>query len=287
MKNKSTLAYFRVLIVFAVVFILTEYFYKTGPEPAFISNPSVTLFLVLVLFSLIAFEAIQTATGNLGKSDEQLEAEADAAKEARPEASGLRGLLKSLWGAKPIEQEQDILLDHDYDGIKELDNSLPPWWLYSFYISIVFSVLYLGYYHILGGKTNAESFEEEMEIARLQVEQYKRENPVTFDASTLSAADNLDAGKKIFVTNCAACHMFDGGGGIGPNLTDEYWILGGGAENIYNTISEGGRDGKGMIAWKNSLNAEKMQQVTSYILSLQGTTPEKPKEKEGELWKGE
>lgn len=283
MKNKSNFAYIRVFVVFAIIFILTEYFYKTGSEPAFISNPSVTLFLVIVLFSLIGFEAIITATNNLAKSDDALVEEAEGSEAS----TGIKGILKNLWGAKPIEQETDILLDHDYDGIRELDNSLPPWWLYSFYISIVFAVLYLSYYHILGGNTNAESFEEEMEIARIEVEKYKRENPVNFDAGTLSATDNLDAGKKIFVANCAACHTFDGGGGIGPNLTDEYWILGGGAENIYNTISEGGRDGKGMIAWKNSLNAEKMQQVTSYVLSLQGTTPENPKEKEGELWKGE
>lgn len=283
MKNKSTTSYLRVLVVFAIIFILTEYFYKTGSDPAFISNPSVTLFLVLILFSLIAFEAIVVATNNLGKSDQELQAEAEETEKT----TSLKDVLKSLWGSKPIEQEADILLDHDYDGIKELDNSLPPWWLYSFYISIVFAALYLGYYHILDGKTNTESFEEEMEIARIEVEKYKRANPVTLDASKLSVADNLEEGKKIFVTACAACHAFDGGGGIGPNLTDEYWILGGGAENIYNAIAEGGRDGKGMIAWKNSLNAEKMQQVTSYVLSLQGKTPEKAKEKEGELWKGE
>ena len=284
MKNKSTLAYIRVFVVFAIIFAITEYFYRNGSEPAFISNPSVALFLIIVLVLLLGFEAIQTATNNLDKPvGDNLSADAEASEETL----GLKGLLKSLWNAKPIEQETDILLDHDYDGIKELDNSLPPWWLYSFYISIFFAVLYLGYYHILGGNTNAENFNEEMELARIEVEEYKRQNPVTFDASTMSAGDNLEAGKKIFKTNCAACHAFDGGGGIGPNLTDEYWILGGGAENIYKTISDGGRDGKGMIAWKNSLSAEKIQQVASYVISLQGTTPEKPKDKEGELWKEE
>ena len=123
-----------------------------------------------------------------------------------------------------------------------------------------------------------------MELARIEVEKYKRDNPVVLDQGSMSDADNLAAGKKLFVSNCAACHAYDGGGGIGPNLTDDYWILGGGAENIYQTIAEGGRDGKGMIAWKNVLNAEKMQQVTSFVLSLQGTSPEKPKEKEGERW---
>lgn len=277
MNNKSTSAFLRVFGVFAVIFILTEYFYRTGSEPAFISNPSVALFLVIVFFTLVAVEGVRSATNKLGKSDDELIAEAENAKESK-------GFLKRMWNAKPIEQEKDILLDHDYDGIKELDNALPPWWLYSFYICIVFAVLYLGYYHILGGDTQEDEYNKQMEIARIEVENYKRANPVVLDKSNMSDADNLAAGKKIFVTNCAACHAFDGGGGIGPNLTDAYWILGGGVENIYKTIADGGRDGKGMIAWKNSLNAEKMQQVTSYVLSLQGTTPEKPKDKEGELY---
>ena len=277
MKNNSTVAFLRVLLVFAIIFIATEYFYKTGSEPAFISNPSVALFLVFVFVTLLAMEGIFSATNDLGKSDEELNTEKDT--------RGLKEIVKDLWGAKPIEQESDILLDHDFDGIKELDNSLPPWWLYSFYASIIFAVLYLGYYHLLGGDTQEDEYNKQMEVARIEVANYKLENPVVLDKSNMSDADNLEAGKKIFKTNCAACHSFDGGGGIGPNLTDEYWILGGGVENIYNTISDGGRDGKGMIAWKNSLNAEKMQQVTSFVLSLQGTTAEKPKEKEGELWK--
>lgn len=280
MKNNSTFAYIRVLVIFAIVFIVTESFYKTGSEPAFVSNSSVALFYAFTFLSLIGFEAINNATQNLGitKEEEEKLASENTLKEA-----GFKEILNKLWGSKPIEQEQDILLDHDYDGIKELDNSLPPWWLYSFYISIVFAALYLGYYHILGGNTNVETFNENMEIARAEVASYKAKNPVNLD----NIAANPDAGKKLFKTNCAACHAFDGGGGIGPNLTDEYWILGGGAKNIYNTIAEGGRDGKGMIAWKNSLNQEKIQQLTSYIMSLQGTTPEKPKEKQGEIWKGE
>lgn len=280
MKNNSTFAYMRVLVIFAIVFIVTESFYKTGSEPAFVSNSSVALFYAFTFLSLIGFEAINNATQNLGITKEE---EEKLASESTSEEAGFKEILNKLWGSKPIEQEQDILLDHDYDGIKELDNSLPPWWLYSFYISIVFAALYLGYYHILGGNTNVETFNENMEIARAEVASYKAKNPVNLD----NMASNPDAGKKLFKTNCAACHSFDGGGGIGPNLTDEYWILGGGAKNIYNTISEGGRDGKGMIAWKNSLNQEKIQQLTSYVMSLQGTTPEKPKEKQGEIWKGE
>ena len=282
MKQKSSIPFFRVLLIFLVIFVITEYMYKTGSDPAFVSNPSVALFLVFVLGSLIAFEGIKSGDSSLGNTKEEALHLAENPKE---ETQGLwKTMLKKLTKTKPITEEETILLDHNYDGIKELDNALPPWWLYSFYASIIYAVLYLGYYHILDGDTNIETFEEEMEIARLDVEQYKRDNPSTFDATKITAVSDTDAGKKIFKSNCAVCHAVDGGGGIGPNLTDEYWILGGGIKNVYNTISEGGRDGKGMIAWKNSLNPEKMQQVASYILTLQGTTAKKPKEKEGDLW---
>ena len=100
----------------------------------------------------------------------------------------------------------------------------------------------------------------------------------------MTDASDLSAGEKIFTTNCVACHKADGGGGIGPNLTDAYWILGGGIKNVFNTISEGGRDGKGMISWKNDLKPSEMAQVASYILGFQGTTPAEPKAAEGEIW---
>lgn len=118
-----------------------------------------------------------------------------------------------------------------------------------------------------------------------QVEAYKKEHPELFktDVTLFTDADNLEAGKKIFNVNCVACHMADGGGGIGPNLTDEKWILGGGIEKIYNTISEGGRPGKGMISWKAVFKPLEMQQVASYLITLQGTTPANPKAAEGDI----
>ncbi len=271
------------LVSFTIIFVLTEYFFKTSSTPAFIDNPSVALFLITIFATMLTIWGIGKATSSLGSSKEEAE-EIEAAIEG--ETSLWKTILKKLTRTKPITEEETILLDHNYDGIKELDNSLPPWWLYSFYASIIYAVLYLGYYHILGGSTNIENFEEEMEIARMEVERYKKDNPSTFDATKITAS-GADAGKKLFKTNCAVCHAVDGGGGIGPNLTDEYWILGGGIKNVYNSIAESGRDGKGMIAWKNSLSPEKMQQVASYILTLQGTTAKKPKEKEGDLWTGE
>jgi cytochrome c oxidase cbb3-type subunit 3 len=95
---------------------------------------------------------------------------------------------------------------------------------------------------------------------------------------------SLTAGKAIFTTNCVACHRADAGGQIGPNLTDENWILGGGIKNIFHTLVNGGRDGKGMIAWKGTLKPKEMQQVASYVISLKGSNPKDPKAPEGEVW---
>ena len=126
-----------------------------------------------------------------------------------------------------------------------------------------------------------------MAEAKIAIEEYKKTAKNLVDVNTvevLTDASDLSAGEKIFTTNCVVCHMADGGGGIGPNLTDEYWILGGGIKNVFRTISEGGRDGKGMVAWKNSLKPVEMAQVASYVLQSQGTTAANPKASEGDIW---
>ena len=182
---------------------------------------------------------------------------------------------------------QEIILDHNYDGIKELDNRLPPWWIYLFYITIIFGVVYLVRFHIFNDYDQELEFEQEMGEARLAIEEYKKTAKDLVDVNTvelLTEASDLKAGEAIFNTNCAVCHMNDGGGGIGPNLTDEYWILGGGIKNVFQTISEGGRAGKGMVAWKSNLKPSEIAQVASYLLGMQGTTPANPKAPEGDIW---
>jgi len=195
-------------------------------------------------------------------------------------------LIKSLTKANEIGQEDQIMTDHNYDGIKELDNVLPPWWLYGFYITIIIGAFY--YFQVF---TNSEEYNQEKEFttemanAKKEVEAYKKAHPELFKADVVLFTDakNLAAGKAIFETNCVACHMADGGGGIGPNLADDHWILGGGMDKIYHTISEGGRPGKGMIAWKAALKPLERQQVASFVISLQGTKPANPKAAEGDI----
>lgn len=199
--------------------------------------------------------------------------------------SFIKRIIKSLTRANEIGKEAELLTDHDYDGIKELDNVLPPWWLYGFYITIAIGVFYTTKVVYFGAYKQADELNTEISESNTQIELYKKEHPELFKTNVVlfSDATNLAAGKKIFETICIACHMIDGGGGIGPNLTDDHWILGGGIETIYHTISEGGRPGKGMIAWKATLKPEERQQVASYVISLQGSTPANPKELQGDI----
>tara|TARA_R110002049_G_scaffold71370_1_gene183883 strand:+ start:48346 stop:49296 length:951 start_codon:yes stop_codon:yes gene_type:complete len=282
----------RVPIAFFIIFGAVEFFIDSGDQPAFIENPTVLLFLLLVLLILIAIEAIIGALENvmLHKLDAEAKARFLAEKESKYKFTWLKGTYLKLLGSKPIEKEGEIILDHNYDGIKELDNDLPPWWLYGFYISIIFAAVYLLRFHVFNGDNQIDELETELAEAKTAIEAYKKTAKDLVDINTvtlLTDAADLSAGKTTFETICVACHMADGGGGIGPNLTDNYWILGGDIKHIFKTVSEGGRSGKGMIAWKTQLKPLEIAQVASYVLSLQGTTPANPKNPEGEVWVGD
>lgn len=288
MRN-STPWWVRVPLLFFTIFILMEYFIDSGDQPAFIAYPMTQYFLLLVLLLLIAIELILKSIENI-----MFQTLSEEAKE-RYLASKAKGwewawgkrMYQKLLGSRPIEEEGEIILDHNYDGIKELDNRLPPWWIYLFYITIIFGVVYLVRFHIFNDYDQELEFEQEMAEARLAIEEYKKTAKDLVDVNTvelLTEASDLKAGEAIFNTNCAVCHMNDGGGGIGPNLTDEYWILGGGIKNVFQTISEGGRAGKGMVAWKSNLKPSEIAQVASYLLGMQGTTPANPKAPEGDIW---
>ena len=202
--------------------------------------------------------------------------------------SGWKKFMKSMTKAHELGTEEDILLDHDYDGIKELDNVLPPWWLYGFYITIAISAFYI--FQVF---YNSEEYSQEKEFAtevaegKAQVEAYKEANPSLFDDSNIVAltdAESIAKGKELFTSKtCTACHLADLGGSIGPNLTDNVWILGGDVKSLYNTISKGGRPDKGMIAWESTIPREERIQLASYIISMQGTNPAKPKAPEGDI----
>ncbi len=141
-------------------------------------------------------------------------------------------------------------------------------------------------YEILGAPNQVTELKNEYAEAQIAIDEYKKnaKDLVDFNTVELLTDDaDLAAGKVIFDTNCVACHKADGGGGIGPNLTDNRWILGGGIKNVFKTVSEGGRDGKGMVAWKQSLKPAEIAQVSSYLLQFVGTTPAEAKEPQGDI----
>jgi cytochrome c oxidase cbb3-type subunit 3 len=201
--------------------------------------------------------------------------------------SGWKRFMKSLTKAHDLGTEEDIMLDHDYDGIKELDNVLPPWWLAGFYISIVVSIFYFIMSFGFDKYNQYDEFEEDISAAKEEIEAYKAANPQLFDDANIVAytdAENLAKGKELFTSKtCVVCHLSDLGGSIGPNLTDNHWILGGGVKNIFNTITNGGRPGKGMISWESTISREERIQLASYVISMQGTQPAVPKEAQGDI----
>ncbi|MBA6151240.1 cbb3-type cytochrome c oxidase N-terminal domain-containing protein [Gelidibacter maritimus] len=283
-------SYVRVPVIFFIIWGIIELFVGTPHEPAFMNNPMVVLFLVLILLLIIGIEAIIAALENVmfQSLDEAAKARYLTTKTSTPKiVEWVKKTYKKMLGSKPIEKEGEIILDHDYDGIRELDNDLPPWWRYGFYASIVFAAIYMLRYHVFNGPTQYDELHSTLELAKMELEEYKKNAPDLIDAESVTVMTDpadLANGKVVYDAYCVACHMPDGGGGIGPNLTDEYWILGGGIKNIFHTVSEGGRSGKGMVPWKSTLKPVEMAQVSSYILTFQGTTPANPKEPEGELW---
>lgn len=248
------------------------------------------LLFVLILVALVAelcVYALENILYRSLKEDAKKKYDEDIAFAKANQFKWFKDFYQKITASKPVEEEGEIVLDHNYDGIRELDNKLPPWWVYGFYATIVFAFIYMARYHIFDGQDQEEEYIEAVAEANIQIEEWKKTAKDLVDVSTvelLTDASDLSAGETIFSANCAACHKIDGGGGIGPNLTDDYWLLGGGIKNIFKTVSEGGRPGKGMVAWKTNLKPSEIAQVASYVVSMHGTTPADPKDPEGEIW---
>ncbi|MBS1915345.1 MAG: c-type cytochrome [Bacteroidetes bacterium] len=186
---------------------------------------------------------------------------------------------------RPAEQESDIDLGHDYDGIRELDNRLPPWWLYGFYASILFAVIYLYRYHVAhSAPLSHEEYTMSVAKADKEIQAYLKlkGESVNENTVTMLGTDDIEAGKGMFKTSCVACHNEGGGGNVGPNLTDDYWLHGGDIKNIFKTIRYGIN---AMPAWQNTYSNKQIAELASYVKSLHGTNPPNPKSPQGELYK--
>jgi len=216
-------------------------------------------------------------------------------------------------------EEKEKLLDHNYDGIRELDNSLPPWWLNLFYLTILFGIGYFTYYHVLDiGDSQIEEYNKEMgyvtessseEFTLLKgyrspyskiPAHYKEPGPAgggeessalvsapeeiekeDVNYEPIKDAGRLQNGASVYATNCIACHGINGEGGIGPNLSDTYWINGDGSFNEIVKVIQNGVPVKGMISWKPILKPDDLLDVASHVHNLKGTNPANAKEPQG------
>ncbi len=170
------------------------------------------------------------------------------------------------------------LLDHEIDDIRELDNLLPRWWVWLFNLTIVYGVLYLGYYHVFKvGDLQSAEYAKETKVG----EQLKSAAITKFESgiamlTPTTEPTTLTEGRQIFTTYCAPCHRPDGGGLVGPNLCDDYWIHGSNYVDNVKIIIEG-VPAKGMLTWRGVLNPNQIKAVSSYIYTFRGTHPPNPK----------
>jgi cytochrome c oxidase cbb3-type subunit 3 len=199
---------------------------------------------------------------------------------------------RSLWARmnnfRPVEQEANIDLGHDYDGIRELDNRLPPWWLYGFYGTIIFAVVYFWRYHVSHtAPLPAEEYAISVKDAEVRKAEFLKNAANNVDENSvklLTSAADLAAGRAVFESTCFACHGKHGEGIVGPNLTDDYWLHGGSISDVFRTIKYGWPD-KGMKSWKDDYSPVQIAQIASYVKSLGGSHPDNPKAPQGTLYK--
>lgn len=217
-------------------------------------------------------------------------------EELLPEKEKVNSMALKEWWARvdhkfftravPLEKEADVMLDHDYDGIKELDNALPPWWKYGFIITVFFAGAYLIHFHVLGSGNNpTQEYEAELKNAAVKMEAYAAKNKDRVDENNIAMADagGIADGKEIYQQACWACHGKLGEGGAGPNLTDEYWIHKGSLNDIYHTLKVGYPE-KGMQSWEKQYSPRQLNNITSFVKSLKGTNPPNGKAAQGDLY---
>ena len=189
---------------------------------------------------------------------------------------------RKLLGVRPIEEEKDIMIDHEYDGIVELDNPVPIWFNALFYGTIIFGLIYILVYHVFGwGMNQDQEYVHELAQAEKAKQEYLSKAANLVDESSVEYNAALaPAGKAIFTANCAACHGANGEGTIGPNLTDRSWLHGGEIKDIFKTVKYGVPE-KGMVPWEQTLTPGQIAEVSSYIISLRDSNPANPKGAEG------
>lgn len=240
------------------------------------------VFIVSLLVLVVAIYVLQLLKVFVAQNQTEVQ------KEAEEKGPSWFSKLWMNWNdLKPLEQEEEIMLDHNYDGIKELDNHLPPWWKGLFYATIIYGIGYILIFHVF--KTSPlqeERYELEMAAAEAIKANSEADLVIDFNENTVTMTEDpaeLADGQKFFEAQCAVCHKADGGGLAGPNLTDPYWKHGGSMPDVYQVIKNGVAN-TAMISWESQLNPVRMRNVASYVLSLQGTNPPGALPPDGELY---
>jgi cytochrome c oxidase cbb3-type subunit III len=183
---------------------------------------------------------------------------------------------------RPVTQEAELDLGHEYDGIRELNNRLPPWWIYGFYVTILFAAIYLWRFHVSHtGPTSKQEYDMAVAKAELKIKEYLKTKGEAVDENTvqlLTSPEDIAEGKTIYLKSCAACHKESGAGDVGPNLTDDYWMHGNDIKSIFKTVRYGIN---AMPQWQNMYSNKQIAQVSSYIRTLHGTNPPNAKPPQG------
>jgi cytochrome c oxidase cbb3-type subunit III len=299
-ENESTLIKTISVMIMLLVTNVTLYAQEAAAvaQPSFWDDPfnhpmlpvyMVTsfIFITIVLVAFVGIYLIKVV--NLLTVQAEKDRAAKLGIEYKPKPSWWSKFYLKVNNTVPLEEEQTLELDHNYDGIKELDNHLPPWWKWLFIGTVIWGAIYLFVYHIStdlplqqqeyqNELTYAE--EQAIKLAASQPQAAIDENALVFSVD----AEILSRGNKVFIINCVACHKNDGGGNaIGPNLTDGYWLHGGEIKNIFATIKNGVVE-KGMPAWGKAMSPKDVRDVAFYVMSLQGSNPPNAKEPQGELF---
>ncbi|MBS7563327.1 c-type cytochrome [Mucilaginibacter sp. Bleaf8] len=241
------------------------------------------MLLLLIVAMLVLLKAFRVLTKALLTPEQyaELQAEEKAAKVKKPKAE----VINKLLSLKPLSEEKSILIEHEYDGIQELDNPTPAWFMGLFYVSIVFAVAYFLGYHVFGiGQLQDQEYVTEMKIAAKEKEAYLAKAANRVDESTVTLSTDpaaLASGQAVFKASCMPCHGDKAQGVVGPNLTDDFWLHGGKINDVFKTIKYG-VTAKGMPTWEKQLTPKQIADVSSYIKSLHGTNPPGAKEPQGE-----
>ncbi|MGC3943032.1 MAG: cbb3-type cytochrome c oxidase N-terminal domain-containing protein [Chryseolinea sp.] len=250
----------------------------------------VGLFIVIVTLLILVTGIYMIRVVNMLAEQSERERATKLGIAYKPRATWWSRFSMQMNDSVALEDESKIELDHNFDGIKELDNHLPPWWKWLFYATAIWAVIYMVVYHVSDNyPLMIQEYDNEVSDAEAQIRKLKASQPqeAIDEAGLKFTADAaiIGKGKEVFNTmNCGSCHRPDGGGNaIGPNLTDEFWIHGGDIKQVFNTIKNGAVD-KGMPAWGKSLSPGDVRNVAFFVMSLQGTNPANPKAPQGEKY---